>query len=167
MQGRCWPVSIAVHAVLLQRSDRSTRATGLPPKKHGVAVIRQHRRCYMRLPTAASSRTIQQNQHANNYGTPESLCAQEDIWVRRRATTKHRKAGSKGLTDAKIKKQPMGNTLENHAKPQRRKEPESFATLRLCVRQTGMFYFPRVPYDPYGTMLTTTPLSTIVDTCHS
>jgi hypothetical protein len=46
----------------------------------------------------------------------------------------------------------MGNTLENHAKPQRRKEPESFATLRLCVRQTGMVYFSRVPYGRTGSL---------------
>ena len=79
----------------MNRDEKLTRPTGLPPKKHGVAVIRQRRRCCMRLPASASSRTIQQNQHAHYYGTPESLCAQEDIWVRQRATTKDRD-GSQG-----------------------------------------------------------------------
>ena len=45
----------------------------------------------------------------------------------------------------KNKKASQDTTRENHAKAQSRKEPESFAPLRLCVRQTGMFYFPRVP----------------------
>jgi hypothetical protein len=51
-----------------------------PPKKHGVAVIRQHRRCCVRLLYTARPRAIQQNQHANGYGTPESLYAQEVFW---------------------------------------------------------------------------------------